>query len=149
MSMKVSERGLELIKQFEGCVLTAYRDSIGVLTIGYGHTGMVREGMTISRERAEELLREDIAHVERCLSNSLQTAVTQSEFDALASFTFNLGCGRLRGSTLLRLVNSGDPDGLAAAEFEKWVYARHEKLDGLVKRRKAEAELFRSTREEC
>ena len=138
--MKISERGIALIKEFEGCKLLAYRDSVGIWTVGYGHTGLdVREGLEITQARADDLLREDCHDVEKCLSNSVSVALTQNEFDALSSFVLNLGCGRLRSSTLLRKLNAGDACG---DEFEKWVYAGQTKLDGLVRRRKAERELF-------
>lgn len=147
--MKVSETGFALIREFEGCRLKAYKDSVGIWTVGYGHTGPdVREGLEITQARADELLREDIKDVERCLANSVSVAVTQNEFDALASWIFNCGCMRFRSSTLLRLINAGDPDCLAGAEFEKWTKAKvggqFVDLPGLVRRRKAERALFES-----
>jgi lysozyme len=141
--MKISEKGLALIKEFEGCKLKAYQDSVGIWTVGYGHTGPdVREGLEITQARAEELLREDLHDVERCLANSVSVTLTQNEYDALASFVFNLGCGRLRGSTLLRKLNAGDVD--CGPEFDKWCNAGGRQLPGLVRRRKAERELFES-----
>lgn len=141
--MKVSEKGIALIREFEGCNLRAYKDSVGIWTVGYGHVGPeVREGLEITQARAEELLLEDIADAEKCVRNSVSVALTEGEFSALVSFCFNLGCGRLRGSTLLRKLNAGDVD--IGPEFEKWCFAGGKKSEGLVRRRKAERELFES-----
>lgn len=154
MSFSYSKTGLQLTEQFEGCRLTAYQDSVGVWTIGYGHTGPdVYKGLTITQERAVELLLQDIAKASAAVNRlvALDRAggadtdglpdLTQDEFDALVDFTFNLGAGRLAGSTLLKKLNAGDIEG-AAAEFPKWVYAGGKVLAGLVKRRDAERALF-------
>lgn len=141
--MKISDKGLDLIKRFEGLRLKAYLCPANVWTIGYGHTGSdVKKGMEITKERAEELLRRDVARFETGVSNVAAT-FTQGQFDALVSFAFNLGLGALMSSTLLRKHKAGDYEG-AANEFRKWVYARGQKLPGLVTRRVAEAELYRS-----
>jgi lysozyme len=139
--MHVSERGLDLIKRFEGLELRAYRCPAGVWTIGYGHTGPeVREGTAIAAERAEELLRADLLRFEEGVARSAG-ACTQGQFDALVSFAFNLGLGALRSSTLLKKHRCGE-HRLAAAEFGRWIHAGGRKLPGLVKRRAAEAELY-------
>lgn len=140
--MNISERGLELIKEFEGCRLEAYQDSVGIWTVGYGHTGsLVVSGLTITQAEADELLRHDLLVAENCIKTIVAVPLTQVEFDALCSFTFNLGCTALRNSTLLRKLNGSDYDG-AAAEFKKWDHAGGKQLAGLTKRRAAEADLF-------
>lgn len=140
--MRTSEQGIELIKEFEGCKLTAYRCLAGKWTIGYGHTGNdVHEGMIINQEQAESLLRRDVLRFERCVTQAVGVAMSQGQMDALVSFAFNLGCEALRGSTLLRKMNRGDYFG-ASEEFLKWVYAGGKALEGLARRRKAEKERF-------
>lgn len=141
--MRISEEGLGLIRHFEGCKLEAYQDSVGVWTIGYGHTVGVREGTTCTEDEAEQYLREDIKRVETCVDKSVSADLTQGEFDSLCSFAFNLGCTALRNSTLLRLVNDGRMDE-AAEQFRRWTHAGGRELPGLVTRRQAERELFDS-----
>lgn len=140
--MKISEDGIALIKEFEGISLRAYKDSVGIWTIGHGHTGTeVCEGLEITEERAEEFLRADVHNAERCVERLVAVPLTQGEFDALVSFVFNLGCSRLRNSTLLRLLNDADYDG-ARNEFARWNKADGQVLAGLTRRREAEAKLF-------
>jgi len=139
--MAISPRGLDLIKMHEGCRLEAYQDSVGIWTIGYGHTLSIKQGDTCTQEQAEEWLKSDVHTVENCIDKAVSVPLTQSEFDALCSFAFNLGCAALRNSTLLRKLNASDYDG-AAAEFKKWDHAGGKQLAGLTKRRAAEAELF-------
>jgi lysozyme len=141
--MKVSDRGLDLIKRFEGCHLDAYVCPAGVLTIGYGHTANVNEGDSITEDEANYFLKKDLETAEKCVNACVKGNITQGQFDALCSFVFNLGCGSLRKSTLLRQLNEGN-DMSAAGEFMRWVYAGGKKLPGLVKRRTAEMELFLS-----
>jgi lysozyme len=141
--MHVSNQGLDLIKRFEGPELSAYRCPAGVWTIGYGHTGpLVREGLVISPAEAEEMLRSDLLRFEEGVAKSAGTC-TQGQFDALVSFAFNLGLGALRSSTLLKKHKAGE-HRLAAREFGRWIHAGGRKLPGLVKRRAAEAALYRS-----
>lgn len=139
--MKTSDAGIALIKDHEGLRLHSYPDSVGVLTIGYGHTLGVFAGQQITTMEADRLLRADLETVEKCLANCVKVEVTQNQYDALASFCFNLGCKSLCDSTLLSLLNDGD-DTAAAAQFEHWCYAAHRKLPGLIARREAEKELF-------
>lgn len=111
--MQTSEKGIALIKQFEGCKLTAYQDSVGVWTIGYGWTQPVdgkpiRAGMTIKQETAERLLKTGLVSYESDVSRLVKVGVTQGQFDALVSFTYNLGARSLSTSTLLRKLNAGD-----------------------------------------
>jgi lysozyme len=141
MTMTYSEDGLHLTEQFEGCKLDAYQDSVGVATIGYGHTRNVTMGMTCTQEQAEQWLQEDIQSAADAANRLVTVELTQQEFDALVDFTFNLGAGNLQRSTLLRLLNSGDYTG-AAAEFQKWDKAGGQVLAGLLRRRQAEADMF-------
>lgn len=140
--MKISAAGIELLKQFEGCRLTAYQDSVGVWTIGFGTTAGVKEGQTISQVKAEEYLRFDLAIFEKAVTESLKVPVNQNQFDALVSFTYNVGVSAFRSSTLLNLINEKTDKKVVAAEFSKWVKAGNQTLPGLVSRRKAESELF-------
>lgn len=142
--MHISETGLALIRQFEGFSAKAYPDPAHgwkVPTIGYGTTAGVKMGDTITKDRAEELLREDVRRFEAQVLRLVKVPLTQGQHDALVSFVYNLGAGNLSNSTLLRLLNAGDYAG-AAAQFDRWVYASGKKLAGLVKRRAAERALF-------
>lgn len=140
--MNISDDGLSLIKRFEGCRLTSYQDSVGIWTVGYGHTGsLVTKGMAITQQEADDLLRHDAKAAERCVSSLVSVELTQHEFDALCSFVFNVGCGNFRNSTMLKRLNAGDHDA-AAQEFKRWDKAGGEVLAGLTKRREAEAQLF-------
>lgn len=141
--MQTSEKGIALIKQFEGCKLTAYRDSVGVWTIGYGWTQPVdgkpiRAGMTIKQETAERLLKTGLVSYENDVSRPVKVNLTQGQFDALVSFTYNLGVRSLSTSTLLRKLNAGDYAG-AADEFLRWNKAGGKVLNGLTRRREAGA----------
>jgi lysozyme len=138
---KISDRGLDLLKQFEGVRLKAYRDPVGVWTIGYGHTITAEPGMRITREEAERLLRQDLERFEKAVRDRVMVPINQDQFDALVSFAFNVGVGAFRKSTLLRLLNQGNYEG-AKDEFKRWVYGGGRRLAGLVKRRNHEAELF-------
>ena len=139
--MRISSKGLELIKHFEGCKLKAYRCSAGVLTIGYGHTGEdVKEGMTIDQAKADALLYDDVIRFERGV-NQLLFNIKQCQFDALVSFAFNLGLGNLKSSTLLKKILANDYDA-AADQFLRWNKAGGKVLAGLTKRREAERALF-------
>ena len=141
--MRASKKAYDIIQEFEGCRLDAYQDSVGVWTIGYGHTKTAKKGMRIDRREANRLLLEEVARHANGVAALLKTDVNQNQFDALVSFAFNLGVGALSKSTLLRKLNSGDTAG-AAAEFDRWVYAGGKKLNGLVRRRDAERKLFES-----
>ncbi|EIX7372518.1 lysozyme [Citrobacter freundii] len=146
--MQTSEKGIALIKQFEGCKLTAYQDSVGVWTIGYGWTQpvdgkLIRSGMSIKQETAERLLKTGLVSYESDVSRLVKVALTQGQFDALVSFTYNLGARSLSTSTLLRKLNAGDYSG-AADEFLRWNKAGGKVLNGLTRRREAERALFLS-----
>lgn len=139
--MRISPEGLAFIKQAEGCSLTAYKDSVGVWTIGVGHTRGVKPGDTCTDEQAEQYLLDDLESVYSDIEALVEVPLSQGQFDALCSWVFNLGGPALRGSTLLKLLNQGNYDA-ARAQFGKWVKAGGETLPGLVKRRAAEAAMF-------
>lgn len=139
--MQTSQKGLDLIKSFEGLRLSAYKCPADVWTIGYGTTAGVKEGQIITKERAEELLRDDVKRFEDQVLRLVKVPLTQGQLDALVSFTYNLGAANLGNSTLLRLLNAGDYKG-AAAQFGRWTKAGGKELPGLVKRRAAERSLF-------
>lgn len=146
--MQTSEKGIALIKQFEGCRLTAYQDSVGVWTIGYGWTNpvdgkQVKAGMTITQEVAERLLKTGMVSYENDVSKLVKVKLSQGQFDALVSFTYNLGARSLSTSTLLKKLNAGDYRG-AADEFPRWNKAGGKVLAGLTRRREAERSLFLS-----
>ena len=146
LSMKTSARGQALIKHFEGCSLTAYRDGAGIWTIGWGWTRPVdgvdvHRWMTISQEKADALFNEGVVDYEQAVCRLVTVALTQNQFDALVSFTYNLGPVALEHATLLAKLNAGDYAG-AAAEFDRWVYIGKSPSDGLIRRRAAEKALF-------
>ena len=118
--MKTSQKGIDLIKQFEGCRLSAYKCPAGVWTIGYGHTYGVKAGQKISQKQAEEFLKDDLKSFEAAVNNYVKVPLTQNQFDALVSFSFNVGSEALRTSTLLRLLNQGKYEE-AAEQFDRWV----------------------------
>ena len=138
---KINQAGLDLIKRFEGCKLRAYRDPVGVWTIGYGHTKTTRPGQQITKEQAEALLRQDIAEFEQAVESLIDVPLTDNQFGALVSFAFNVGAGALRRSTLRQKLNAGDYEG-AARELLKWDKAGGRVLRGLSRRRYAEMTLF-------
>ena len=139
--MKTTERLLTQLMMMEGLRLTAYRDAAGVPTIGYGHTRGVRMGDRISKAHALELLRQDVSVVERQVK-AMHVAWTVGQLDALVSFAFNVGIGRLRRSTLLRLIREGGTKLQIQREFKRWVYAGGQRLRGLELRREWEARRF-------
>ena len=141
--MKISLEGLSLIKKFEGCKLEAYKCSAGVWTIGYGHTTGVKEGDVCTQEEAEKLLRGDIFKFEEYVQDSVKVDLDQSQFDALVAWTFNLGPGNLRSSTMLKKLNNGVYESVPF-EMRRWNKAGGKTLDGLIRRRQAESLLFES-----
>tara|TARA_B100000214_G_C23826636_1_gene562224 strand:+ start:233 stop:742 length:510 start_codon:yes stop_codon:yes gene_type:complete len=139
----VSPKGIELIKQHEGLKLCAYPDpgtGGDPWTIGYGHTGSdVIRGMEITEEEAELLLKEDLAYFENQVSSLITVMLTQEEFDAIVSFTYNVGAGNLKSSTFRRRINSGEDKATCfKEEFPKWVKGGNGPMPGLVKRRQSE-----------
>ena len=143
--MEINEKGLNLIKSFEGLKLEAYLCPAGVWTIGYGHTKGVKKGMKITKEKADELLMEDLQEfqngVEKLISKS-PIKLTDNQFSALVSFAFNLGLTNLKNSTLLKKVSQNPNDETIRNEFMRWIYAGGKPLEGLKRRRKHEADLY-------
>lgn len=141
----MTKEGIELIKSFEGCRLEAYKCQAGVWTIGYGHTQGVYEGKKITEEEAERLLASDLAKFEMAVRNILGASANgmrENKIDALVSLAFNVGLKAFQNSTLCRLVKADSEDKAIAKEFAKWVYAGGVKSKGLIRRRKAEADMY-------
>lgn len=140
--MVTSDDGVHDIEGYEGTKLKAYKDTGGIWTIATGHTGPeVCEGLTCTPTQATRWLREDLKEAEDAVNRMVKVPLTQGQFDALVSFTFNLGETQVSGSTLLRKLNAGDYDG-AANEFRRWVYDDGKIQPGLVKRRYGEKARF-------
>ena len=139
--MTTSRNGLQLIKDFEGLRLDAYRCPAGVWTIGYGHTKGVKQGMEIDQMRADDYLVEDIAPIERLL-NKIGVNFRQEQFDALVSWIFNLGEGNFTHSTMYIRISTDADDVDITDQMVKWVNAGSKPLLGLKKRRVAEANMF-------
>jgi len=147
--MQISARGLKLIADFEGLRLKAYPDpgtGNEPWTIGYGTTvypdgRKVKKGDVITQAQALDYLKQDVKKFATSVTQVVTVPLNQNRFDALVSFTYNLGVGALARSSLLRKLNAREYEA-AAAEFDKWVYAGGRVLPGLVNRRKAERELF-------
>ena len=145
--MKISEKGLSMIERFEGCLLKASNKLDGVWTIGYGQTGSyygkrVRRGMTTTKAEAHAWLRDhSIKTYEDAVTQAVKVPLNQNQFDALVSFTYNVGVGALKQSTALRKLNAGDYAGAADA-LTMWMKCKGKVLAGLVRRRKEERALF-------
>lgn len=151
---QIGSAGLRLIKEFEGCLksigggkFVPYICPAGVLTIGWGHTNAHGRQFTQddiwSQRDCDKALAEDLSGFERAVEKLVKVKLNQNQFDALVSFAYNCGEGALAKSTLLRKLNAGDYDG-AAREFGKWTKGGGRVLNGLVRRRNAEAKLFSS-----
>lgn len=138
----INKAGLELVKHFEGCKLTAYLCPAKVWTVGYGSTGAhVKPGMTITQAQADELLRSDLRRFEDYVAKAAPKA-TDNQFSAMVALAFNIGEAALGRSTVLRKHLAGDYEAAAKA-FGMWVKAEGKTLPGLVRRREAEAALYR------
>lgn len=144
--MKASKNAYEMIMYFEGFRSKAYRDPVGVWTIGYGHTGRVGPGMRIDEDEGYALLIDDVEEAEFELDRLLARPLSQHEYDAMIDFIFNFGAEKLRTSTLLRKVNAGLRD--ASNQFLRWtkikdpITKEHRVLLGLLKRRQSEKLLY-------
>ena len=136
--MKASDILIAKLKEFEGCKLKAYKCPAGVWTIGYGTTKGVYAGMEITYAEAERMLRKDLAIFETFV-NGLNVCKTQGQFDALVDFAYNLGCGNLATSTLLKYIKAGKPVGLIREQFLRWNKAGGKVLKGLTLRRQWES----------
>ena len=140
--MEITNEGINLIKKFEGLKLESYLCPAGVWTIGYGHTKGVKKGDKITQLEADNFLKEDLSSFEKGVTRLIKSNINQNQFDALVSFAFNLGLANLKKSTLLKKVNSNPNDRTIVDEFIKWIYAGGKQLEGLKKRRQAEAYLY-------
>lgn len=144
--MKTSANGIAHIKEFEGFRGKRYLCPAGKWTIGYGHVIVDSERVTLwdadlTEEQATKLLMKDLVRFEDAVSAMVAVLLTQGQFDALVSFAYNLGEAKLRSSTLLKLLNAGDYDG-ARKQINRWVYSNGKKLEGLIRRRARETEMF-------
>ena len=141
MMRVTSGEGISLIKKFEGCELEAYQCSANVWTIGYGHTRGVNEGDSCTQQDAENMLVDDLQEFEGYVNELVDSDLTQSQFDALVAWTYNLGPTNLKDSTLLKRLNENDFADVPH-QIKRWNKAGGKVLDGLVRRREAEALLF-------
>ena len=139
--MRTSQQGIDFIKRYEGLRLNAYKDAVGVWTIGYGHTLTAKEGMVITEAEAECFLRQDLRTAEDEINKHL-LPLKQHQFDAIASLVFNIGVGAFRKSTLLKRLKMDVNHPDIANQFNRWVYGGGKILPGLVRRRKEEANLY-------
>jgi lysozyme len=139
--MKTSNKGIELIKRLEGLKLKSYVCPAGHYTIGYGHTRTAAAYLTISRQLAEELLMQDLQFAEIAV-NSSGARLNQNQFDALVSFTFNLGPTAFKGSSLLKKIKSNASEADIRYQFSRWVHSKGKPLPGLIARRTDEANLY-------
>ena len=140
--METSNEGISLIQKFEGCELEAYQCSAGVWTIGYGHTKDVVEGMTITKEQAEQMLVDELHEYENYINEYVTVALSQNQFDALVSWVYNLGPANLKASTMLKVLNAKEYEDVPA-QMKRWNKAGGKVLEGLIRRREAEACLFK------
>ena len=139
--MKISEYGLDLIKHFEGLELEAYQCAAGVWTIGYGHTKDVQPGDQWSESHADHMLEVEMEEYENYVNTAVTVPLSQNQFDALVSWVYNLGNGNLTSSTMLKVLNSGDYAGVPA-QIKRWNKAGGKVLEGLTRRRQADADMF-------
>jgi lysozyme len=149
--MRMTDEGLALIRESEGFRAKAYRDPVGVWTIGFGHTSaagppQVFEGLTITPEQGRKILARDVEMFALGVAKALRAPVTDNEFSALVSFAYNVGLGAFQRSSVLRAVNAGDREAVPR-RLQLWVKAGGRVFPGLVKRRAAEAALFMKGRE--
>ena len=140
--MKASTKAIDLIKQFEGCVLTPYKDVGGVWTVGYGTTGaQVKQGVPWTQAQAEEALQKRVDAISSILTTTIVPIITQNQLDALTSLCYNIGQGAFRQSTCLRFMNQRQ-FAAAADQFLKWDHVNGVVVPGLLNRRQAERALF-------
>lgn len=140
--MKISQTGVDLLKHFEGCKLEAYQDSVGVWTIGYGHTKGIYEGLEITQSEAEKMLVDELPEYEGYIDNIVDQNLSQCQFDALVCWVYNLGPTNLSSSTMLKELQAGNMD-LVPFQMKRWDKAGGKPLLGLTRRRNAEALLFK------
>jgi lysozyme len=139
----VPQSAIDLMKKFEGCKLESYQDSGGIWTIGYGHTKGVTKGMVITQEQADAFLVEEAQNACNQVQELVTVVLTDNKLAALTDFVYNLGIGRLKTSTLLKLINTSEFDA-ASNQFLLWDHVNGKVLPGLLERRTAERTLFLS-----
>jgi lysozyme len=140
--MNINNAGIQLIKTFEGCKLTAYQDQKGIWTVGFGCTGpTIKEGLTITQDEADKMLLDALGLVIRGLNGLIVVPITENQFNAMASLIYNVGLEYFKTSTLLRYVNNSDFVA-AADQFLLWDHCAGKVDPGLLRRRQAERELF-------
>ena len=147
-SMSVSNKGVDLICEFEGKRLIAYDDGVGIWTIGFGtikypNGVRVKKGDTCTLEQAKEYMRHDLIEFEHTVNSSVKVPLNQNQFDALVSLAYNIGSSAFKSSTLVKKLNAGDYQG-AADQFNVWVNGGGKRIQGLVNRRDREKLLFLS-----
>ena len=140
--MNISQTGIDLLKHFEGCELKAYQDSVGVWTIGYGHTKGIYEGLEITQSEAEKMLVDELPEYEGYITDKVVPMLQQHEYDALVCWVYNLGPTNLSSSTLLKRLNAGEFKDVPF-QMKRWDKAGGQPLLGLTRRRNAEALLFK------
>ena len=140
--MQISKTGIELLKHFEGCELKAYQDSVGVWTIGYGHTKGIYEGLEITQSEAEKMLQDELPEYEGYVTDKVVPMLQQHEYDALVCWVYNLGPTNLSSSTMLKKLNAGEFKEVPF-QMKGWDKAGGQPLLGLTRRRNAEALLFK------
>lgn len=140
MPREINKAGLALIQRFEGLRLEAYQDSVGVWTIGYGHTKNVGPGDTLTEDEADDRLLDDLQTAEECVESAVP-GLTDNQFAACVALAFNIGCSAFKNSTLVKLCWAKDFLG-AASQFSRWDMAGGRHVPGLANRRRAEAALF-------
>jgi lysozyme len=145
---ELNKASLSLIESFEGLKLSAYQDSVGVWTIGWGHTKGVKRGQKITREEAEGFLREDLAEAAHGVEKAIKVDISDNEFGACVSLAFNIGVGAFAGSSIVRYINRNQFDRAADA-FLNWNHAGGKVMPGLTRRRQAERKLFLTPDEEA
>jgi lysozyme len=140
--MKTSKEGVSLLKKFEGCKLRTYLDAVDVPTIAYGRTKDVKIGDICTQQQAEDWLEEELVEYEGYVEKAVTVPLEQNQFDALVSWTYNLGPSNLTRSSMLRVLNASDYDNVPE-QIMRWNKAGGRVLAGLVRRREAEAEMFK------
>jgi lysozyme len=144
--MKIGKAGLDLIREFEGLELKAYKDAVGIWTVGFGHTAAAGPpkpvaGLVITEQEAVDILTRDLGKYEAGVSRALKRTPSQNQFDAMVSLCYNIGEGAFAGSSVVRYFNAGDFE-MAAGRFLLWNKAKGKVLKGLTRRREAERKLF-------
>ena len=144
--MKTSQKGVSFIREFEGLETDAYQDVVGIWTIGVGHTGPeVKKGMTITESAALDILGKDLDKFEKGVAKLVKVPLSQDQFDALVSFSFNVGLGNFQSSTLLKLLNQGNYEAVPT-QLLRWNKAGGKEVAGLTRRRAAEGQLWKGQR---